>query len=405
MRRHAALLACVATLLITLVPAGTPPAYADPAGIEPFAGTGVRGSSGDGGPAKAAQLDYPDGIAVSDDGTVYVSDMNNHKVRAVLPNGVITTVAGTGSLPHGGPVRDGVPATRFDLSAPADLAVGSDHSLYIADLGSSQVFKVAADGRITVFAGNGKHGFAGDGGPAVAAEIGQPIGLAVGPDGTVYIGDPDNARVRAVAPDGVITTAMGNGLIRVAAAGGAATGLPVPAATGIANDGRGNIWIADSLLLQRFSDGRLATVTLPGASSPSSRWSVSSAASWPPADPPMNDVLAVAAHDGSVYVWTPTELRRFGSGQRVETVAVSLSHSFRPIAATSNAVYLVDASDNRIFITHPAPPAAAPSGGEPTGPWWLFAAIGVAVLAASAVVLGLGRRRRSHGSGAWKGGS
>jgi len=127
-------------------------------------------------------------------------------------DGIITTVAGTGVLGFGG---DGGPATQAHIAEPTALAVGPDGSLYIADSANNRVRRAGVDGIITTVAGTGVLGFGGDGGPATQAHIAEPSGLAVSPDGSLYIADYWNMRIRRIAPDGIITTIaeMGRGLV------------------------------------------------------------------------------------------------------------------------------------------------------------------------------------------------
>jgi PKD repeat protein len=171
--------------------------------ITTVAGDGLRGFSGDGGPAIAASLDLTNcssGLAVGPDGSLYISDSSNSRVRRVGPDGVITTFAGTGTFGSGG---DGGPAIKASLGSPTGLALGSDGSLYIADSAEEpRVRRVGPNGVITTFAGTGTFGFGGDGGPATAAALNSPTGLALGPDGALYIMDSLNFRVRRVGSDG-----------------------------------------------------------------------------------------------------------------------------------------------------------------------------------------------------------
>src|SRR5262249_20621834 len=131
--------------------------------ITTVAGNGDYGFEGDGGPAAAARLSEPRGVAVGPDGGLFIADTFNHRVRRVGPDGVITTVAGNDTPGFSG---DGGPATAAQLSEPRGVAVGPDGSLFIADLGNRRVRRVGADGVITTMAGNGTPGFNGDGGPA-----------------------------------------------------------------------------------------------------------------------------------------------------------------------------------------------------------------------------------------------
>src|SRR4029077_8487969 len=131
------------------------------------------------------------------------------RIRRVGSDGVITTVAGNGTAGYSG---DGGPGTQAGFrGAFAQLAVGPDGSLYIADRDNERIRRVAPDGIITTVAGNGTGGSSGDGGPATQAEISSPEGIALGPDGSLYIADHDSGRIRKVGPDGIITTVAGGG--------------------------------------------------------------------------------------------------------------------------------------------------------------------------------------------------
>lgn len=200
----------------------------DPDGIiTTVAGTGTAGFSGDAGPATSAQLDKPWGVAVGPDGGLYIGDARNHRVRRVAPDGVITTVAGTGTPGFSG---DAGPATSAQVYFPTGLAFGPGGELYVSDSVNNRVRKVSRDGVITTFAGNGlleTGGEVGDGGPATSANLNQPYGLAVAPDGTLYIADSEHFRIRRVAGDGIITTLAGNGSGGTAINGSIAAAAPV----------------------------------------------------------------------------------------------------------------------------------------------------------------------------------
>jgi DNA-binding beta-propeller fold protein YncE len=213
--------------------------------VNTIAGTGAAGFSGDGGPATAAALAWPHGTAVDPGGTVlYVADSANHRVRRVdLASGVISTVAGTG-IP--GPAGDGGPATGAHLSDPKAVAVGPAGDLWIADTGNDRVRRVDTAGVITTVAGTGTAGFSGDGGPATAAALDGPRGLAFGPAGELFIADDNNDRVRRVDAAGVITTVAGVGHTGDAGDGGPATAAALARPRGLAVDGAGRIYIADS---------------------------------------------------------------------------------------------------------------------------------------------------------------
>jgi RHS repeat-associated protein len=167
------------------------------------AGNGIEGFSGDGGPATQAELGDPTGVAVAPDGSLYIAEQANHRVRKVAPDGTISTVAGSGSPFFGG---DGGPATQAGLIFAERIAVAPDASFYVLD-GNSRVRRVTPDGIINTVAGTGSLGFSGDGGPATAARI-NASSISAAPDGGFYIADFLNQRVRRVGPDGVIKTVV-----------------------------------------------------------------------------------------------------------------------------------------------------------------------------------------------------
>ncbi len=162
-----------------------------------IAGNGVPGYSGDGGPAYAALLDNPTGLAVDGAGNVYIADSGNHAIRKIDTLGMIATVAGTGAPGFGG---DGGPATAAQLNAPAGVALDSAGNLYIADSGNQRIREVAGDGTITTLAGSGLAGYGGDGGPALLAELNQPAGLAIDAGGNIFLADQANRCIRLLAP-------------------------------------------------------------------------------------------------------------------------------------------------------------------------------------------------------------
>jgi sugar lactone lactonase YvrE len=177
--------------------------------IETVAGDGTAGFGGDDGPAKAAQLDAPSAVAALSGGAFLIADWGNNRIRRVSRDGRrIGTVAGTG---RAGSAGDGGQATDAELNGPISLAVMPDDSFLISEPANNRIRRVASDGTISTFAGTGDAGFSGDGGPATGARLSAPTGIAVAPDGSVYIADSSNHRVRRVAPNGVIETVAGNG--------------------------------------------------------------------------------------------------------------------------------------------------------------------------------------------------
>ncbi|MGK4006806.1 RHS repeat-associated core domain-containing protein [Sorangium sp. So ce1036] len=176
--------------------------------IETVAGTGEEGSGGDGGPATAAQIEVPRGLALGPDGSLYITEQRGNRVRRVAPDGTITTVAGTGAAGYSG---DGGPATLATLRHPFSVAVGLDGSVYIADRGNHSIRRVAPDGIMDTVAGTGASGFGGDGGPAEAAVLRDPRSVALQRDGSVVVVDTGNDRVRRIDVQGTIRTIAGTG--------------------------------------------------------------------------------------------------------------------------------------------------------------------------------------------------
>ena len=265
--------------------------------ISTVAGTGTPGYTGDGGQATSAELDYPAGVAVDSSGNLFISDMKNQVIRKVTSSGVISTYAGNQALGLGFGT-DNVPATSGQLYNPLGLAVDSAGNLYIADshVGadtSGLIRKVtASNGIITTvvglgitagllvnpeavaldaagniyisdpeqhvvakfsggvltldFAGTGYSGFAGDGGPAASAKVGDPIGVAADAAGNVYIADSTNNRIRRVSPSGTISTIAGVTRFGYSGDGGPALAAQMWSPRGVAVDRSGNVYIADT---------------------------------------------------------------------------------------------------------------------------------------------------------------
>jgi uncharacterized protein (TIGR03437 family) len=226
--------------------------------ISNFAGTGAAGSSGDGSAATAAQLNGPQGLAVDSAGTLYIADTQNHRVRKVA-GGTISTVAGSGTAGFAG---DGSAAGSAQLNAPFGVAVDAAGNLYIAEFGNNRVRKVSTNGNINTLAGNGVAGFSGDGGQATGAMINGPQGVAVDGAGNVYIADTANNRVRKVAANGVITTVAGNGDAGFSGDSNPAVNAQVGNPVAVAVDSVGNMYIADGSARVRklFLSGIITTI-------------------------------------------------------------------------------------------------------------------------------------------------
>ncbi len=226
--------------------------------ISSFAGSGVAGFSGDGGPATVARLQGPFGMAVDGSGGIYFADEPINRIRRVNPNGTIETVAGTGIAGFSG---DGQPATSAMLTTPWGVAVDTIGNIYIADTNNERIRKIDSSGTITTIAGTGPAAYGGDGGPATRAQLNGPIALSVDSAGNLYIADQNNMRVRKVTAAGVISTFAGTGQQGNAGSGTAATAQQLSNPGGVASDAAGNLYIADS------SNHRVLKVTPAGAAS------------------------------------------------------------------------------------------------------------------------------------------
>jgi sugar lactone lactonase YvrE len=204
--------------------------------VTTVAGTGANAYSGDGGPATSAALHSPDSVAFDGAGNLYLAEYENRIRRVDAATGVITTMAGTGAEGFGG---DGGPATRAVIAHPHGLAVATDGTMFIADTWNQRIRRVDASGVIATVAGTGAEGDGGDGGPATRAVFNDPIHVALAPDGSLYVTDGSNNRVRRIGPDGVIRTVAGSGLAGSSGDGGPATRatLNLPNSVAVASDG------------------------------------------------------------------------------------------------------------------------------------------------------------------------
>lgn len=212
---------------------------------------GVIGDEGDGGPASAALFMQLDGIAVGADDTIYVSDSVANRVRRIQ-DGIITTVAGTGEPVLTG---DGGPGTAAGLHWPTALQLDAAGNLFIVDTFNHAVRRLAVDGTITTIAGTGIEGVTGDGGPAIAAQLSQPFGVALEDDGTLYISDRGNFKIRRVSPDGLINTLAGTGVEGASGDDGPATAATFGYVARVALDG-------DALLVADQSNARVRAIML-----------------------------------------------------------------------------------------------------------------------------------------------
>ena len=205
------------------------------------AGTGVQGFSGDGAAAINAELNTPQGIAVGPDGTVYIADTGNQRIRSISA-GQIATIAGTGVSGFSG---DNGPAVAAALSTPTALAIDAQGDLLLCDTANQRVRSISA-GVITTIAGTGVQGFSGDGSAATTAELDSPAGVALANNGTIYIADSHNHRLRAITANGFIQTIAGTGVPGYSGDGNQAIAAQLSLPRGIGIDAAGNILFADT---------------------------------------------------------------------------------------------------------------------------------------------------------------
>ena len=257
-------------ILIASIPAprsAPNPAPAIPGIITTVAGNGVRGFSGDGGPATGANLYHPNQVAFDISGNMFIADTYNHRIRQVaMGTGIITTVAGNGV---GGFSGDGGPALQARLQHPKEIKVDGSGNIFFADTSNYRIRRVAAGtGIITTVAGNGIRGFSGDGGSGTSASFNSLNGLAFDGSGNLLIADSGNHRIRRLAADtGVITTVAGNGVASFSGDGELATSASLSWPFGVAVEGGGNVFIADfgNNRVRRLAAGTGVITTVAGS--------------------------------------------------------------------------------------------------------------------------------------------
>lgn len=271
---------------------------------------------GDGGSATAAQLKRPWSVAAGPDGSVYIGDLFGQRIRKVDPTGTITTVVGTGiACPSVfSPCGDGGPGTLAQIHDPLSLAVGPDGALYIADTFDNRIRRLGPDGIITTVAGTGNGcavlpstppPFCGEGGPATEAALSQPGSVSVGRDGSIYIVD-GGARVRRVTPDGIIRTIAGrfNGSF---VPGNFADGIPAagasvdPSAVAVGPDDTVYVATGNDHRIRSFRPGGVIT-TIAGSRDASGSAGDGGPARRATLEALGNNAGLALAPDGSIYV-------------------------------------------------------------------------------------------------------
>ena len=223
--------------------------------VTTIAGTGELGSAGDGGLAVEAQLFVPTDIAFDGSGNLYIAEAAGNRVRKIDTTGRISTIAGTGEK---GSEGDGGQAVEAQLNRPLAMTVDEEGNVFIGEYNGYRVRKVDLEGVITTIAGTGIKGGAGDGGPATAAQFNYISGLEVDALGNVYVSDMNEARIRKISPTGTITTIAGTGVSGHKGNGGPAVAARIETPGGLALDSAGNLFLTE------FWSGRLRKIDSAG---------------------------------------------------------------------------------------------------------------------------------------------
>jgi uncharacterized repeat protein (TIGR01451 family) len=314
------------------------------------AGNGTLNLTGDGGPATRGGICPQSGVAVDSAGNLYIPDTLSSTIRKVDTSGIITTAAGTpGSMGFAG---DGGPATSARLSSPQAAAPDAGGALWIADTSNFRVRKVDATGVIGTVAGLSGWSYAGDGGEATSAQLSAVAGVALDAAGNLFIADTNNVRIRKVSPAGIITTVAGNGIMGNSGDGGPAASAELFAPVSVAVDSAGNLYIADLGAVRKVdTTGDIGTTIVAAVSG--------------------NFVSSVAVDAaGNLYVADSQRVRKVGPGGVVTTVAgngtagysgdggpATKAQLFNPAGMVVDAagnLYIADLGNARIRKVNPA---------------------------------------------------
>jgi len=329
--------------------------------IATFAGNGTPGFSGDGGDATLAKLDTPTCLAMDLAGNIYINDQRNNRVRKVDPSGTITTVAGKSSAGFFG---DGGPATDAKLDANWGMTVDGAGNIYICDQSNNRIRMVNTSGIINTIAGTGTAGYSGDGGPATAAKINAPMGIAVDHSGNIYFSDSYNFCVRKIDPSGVISIYAGiPGSAGYSGDGGMATSARLKFIWGIALDNAGNLYLCDGpndRVRMVDPSGKINTIAGTGVAG----YDLDNV---PATDAKLNKPLGVfIAPDGKIYIsdCDNNRVRKIDNsgiittiagtgtpgynGDGIPAVAARLHHPIGVVVDTNENVFVSDVRNARV---------------------------------------------------------
>jgi trimeric autotransporter adhesin len=333
--------------------------------ITTFAGNGTPGYTGDGGAANSCELTHPYGIAIDGSGNVYIADRGNNCIRKITAGGTITSIVGNGINAYSG---DNGPATAAELAGPAGVAVDVSGNVYIGDAGNNRVRKVDNSGIITTIAGNGTGGYNGDNIPATDAELSGPRGIALDGNGDIYVADPGNNRVRKITlSSGIITTAAGKGTGAYSGDGGPATAAELKPPYAITFDKYDHLYICDvdNERIRKVSAGIIMTIAGNGTAGYTGDNVIAIASE-------LNEPTGMAADaSGNLYIadgWNG-RIRQINNAGIITTVAgkgtlgysgdggpaalAELNDPYGIATDTGGNMYIADYANNRIrYVTH-----------------------------------------------------
>ncbi len=357
------LLPATLALLVGLSP--TVPA----ATISTVAGTGAKGSSGDGGPATSTPLDNPFGITRGPDGALYFCEYGGQRIRRITSDGVIHNVAGTGKVGYTG---DGGPATEATFNLPHEMRFDKAGNIYVADMTNNAIRRIdARTGIITTFAGTGAAGYSGDGGPAAQAQLKQPHSIQFDPGGgQLYICDIGNNVIRRVEmKTGTITTFAGTGKSGETPEGSPIAGTPLNGPRSIDFDGKGDLWLVTRAGNQVFRfDLQAAVIHLiagngkkgfTGNGGPAREAALSgpkgiaidaAGNAWL-ADTESHSVRMIEAKTGKLLLMAGTGEK--GDGPDGDPLQCKMARLHGIFADKDGSIYIGDSENHRVRVIHP----------------------------------------------------